>query len=43
MKVGPNQFIDQRVFKHTDPIAYLEGFQRHSLRLSLSELAEKNQ
>ena len=40
--LGPNQFIDRRVFKHANPVAYLEGFQRHSLRLPLSKLAEKN-
>jgi len=40
--LGPNRFVDRRVFKHTDPIAYLEGFERHSLRLPLSDLAEKN-
>ena len=40
--LGPNQSIDCRVFRYSDPIAYIEGFQRHSLRLSLSKLAKKN-
>lgn len=40
--LGANQSIDNRVFRHSDPIAYMEGFQRHSLRLPLSELAQVN-
>jgi len=40
--LGPNQSIDCRVFRYSDPIAYIEGFQRHCLRLSLSKLAEQN-
>ncbi|MEP6342604.1 MAG: CmpA/NrtA family ABC transporter substrate-binding protein [Maricaulaceae bacterium] len=40
--LGANQSIDNRVFRHSDPIAYMEGFQRHSLRLPLSELAQLN-
>ncbi len=40
--LGPNQSIDNRIFRHAHPIAYLEGFQIHNLRLSLSELAQKN-
>ena len=41
--LGPNQSIDGRVFKHAQPIAYMEGFQRHSLRLPLSDLIEANE
>jgi len=41
--LGPNPSIDNRVFKFGDPIAYIEGFQRHSLRLPLSKLIEVNQ
>lgn len=40
--LGPNKSIDDRIFKPADPIAYIEGFQHHSLRLTLSELAQKN-
>lgn len=40
--LGPNQFIDGRIFNPKDPVAYIEGFQRHSLRLPLSALSEKN-
>jgi len=40
--LGPNQSIDSRVFNANNPIAYIEGFQCHSLRLPLSELVEKN-
>lgn len=41
--LGPNQSIDGRIFKHAQPIAYMEGFQRHSLRLPLSDLIEANE
>jgi len=40
--LGPNQSIDSRVFDASNPIGYIEGFQCHSLRLSLSKLIEKN-
>lgn len=40
--LGPNQSIDRRVFRHVDPVTYIEGFQRHSLRLPLSKLIEEN-
>lgn len=40
--LGPNKFIDGRIFRPDDPIAYIEGFERHSLRLPLSTLAEIN-
>ena len=40
--LGSNQSIDNRVFRHSAPFAYMEGFQRHSLRLPLSELAHIN-
>jgi len=41
--IAPGQFIDGRVFRYKDPIAYLEGFERHSLRLPMSELGRLNQ
>lgn len=41
--LGPNPSIDNRVYMSSDPIVYIEGFQRHSLRLSLTELIEINQ
>ena len=41
--MAPNQFIDGRVFRYTDPIAYVEGFELHSLRVPLPELNEVNQ
>ena len=40
--LGPNKFIDNRVFNYMDPISYLEGFERHSLRLPLSLLISAN-
>jgi len=39
--LGPNRSIDGRVFKPSDPIAYIEGFEHHSLRVSLSGAAQK--
>lgn len=39
--LGPNRSIDGRVFKPSDPIAYIEGFEHHSLRVSLSDTAQK--
>ena len=40
---GPNKFIDNRIFHPKDPIAYLEAFEKHSLRVALSELSDVNQ
>ena len=39
---GPNKFIDDRVFKPEDFIAYLEAFETHSLRVELAELSDEN-
>jgi len=40
--LGPNKSIDGRIFKPNDPIAYIEGFEHHSLRLELSDLIHEN-
>lgn len=41
--LGPNKSIDRRVFKYKSPITYIEGFQRHSLRLPISHLKDLNE
>jgi len=40
--LGPNKFIDNRIFNPNDPIGYLERFENHSLRVDLSELYNVN-
>jgi len=40
--LGPNKFIDNRVFNPDDLVGYLERFENHSLRVDLSDLSALN-
>ncbi|MGZ8246287.1 CmpA/NrtA family ABC transporter substrate-binding protein, partial [Methylomagnum sp.] len=42
LSLGPDCFCDGRVFDPADPVGYLAGFDIHTLKLSLDELAGVN-